>query len=91
MRVSAVPFFGLAAKMLDMPILDTTDVALGPKLPFIAAGEDIATGPATYSTSNPPTVYFRLAGQSEALLSLSESCSFSSTDSWNSQARRRSR
>jgi len=49
--------------MLDMPILDTTDVALGPKLPFIAAGEDIATGPATYSTSNPPVVYFRLAGQ----------------------------
>lgn len=49
--------------MIDMPILDTTDVALGPKLPFIAVGEDIATGPATYSTSDPPIVYFRLAGE----------------------------
>ncbi|GAA6022877.1 hypothetical protein JCM11491_007028 [Sporobolomyces phaffii] len=57
----SIPFFGLGAKMIDMPVLDTTDVALGVNLPFIATGEDIATGPATYSTSDPPTVYFRLA------------------------------
>ncbi|GAA5913639.1 uncharacterized protein JCM6883_004034 [Sporobolomyces salmoneus] len=63
----SVPFFGLGAKMIDMPILDTTDVALGPKLPFIAAGEDIATGPATYSTSDPPIVYFRLAAGTRRL------------------------
>ncbi|GAA5979678.1 hypothetical protein JCM5350_003809 [Sporobolomyces pararoseus] len=63
----SVPFFGLGAKMIDMPILDTTDVALGPKLPFIAVGEDIATGPATYSTSDPPIVYFRLAAGTRKL------------------------
>ncbi|GAA6060985.1 hypothetical protein JCM10212_000671 [Sporobolomyces blumeae] len=60
-ETSSIPFFGLSANMIDMPILDTTDVALGPNLPFIAAGEDIATGPATYSRSDPPVVYFRLA------------------------------
>ncbi|GAA5939392.1 uncharacterized protein JCM15063_004509 [Sporobolomyces koalae] len=63
----SVPFFGLSAKMIDMPILDTTDVALGAYLPFIAAGEDIATGPATYTTDNPPVLYFRLAAGTRRL------------------------
>ncbi|GAA5857730.1 hypothetical protein JCM1840_000887 [Sporobolomyces johnsonii] len=62
-----VPFFGLAAKMIDMPILDTTNVVLGVFYPFIALGQDISTGMTTYSKSNPPTVYFRMAAGSRRL------------------------
>ncbi|CEQ43168.1 SPOSA6832_05076, partial [Sporobolomyces salmonicolor] len=62
-----VPFFGLAAKMIDMPILDTTDYVLGVFYPFVALGQDISTGMTTYSKSDPPTVYFRMAAGSRRL------------------------
>ncbi|GAA5897987.1 hypothetical protein JCM8208_003218 [Rhodotorula glutinis] len=62
-----VPFFGLSARMIDMPVLDTTGVALGPNLPFLAVGQDIATAPITVSRSNAPTVFFRLAAGTRRL------------------------
>ncbi|GAA6050305.1 hypothetical protein JCM3770_002954 [Rhodotorula araucariae] len=62
-----VPYFGLAARMIDMPILDTTDVALGATVPFLAVGQDIATGAITVSRSNPAYIYFRLAAGTRRL------------------------
>ncbi|GAA5921646.1 hypothetical protein JCM3775_001744 [Rhodotorula graminis] len=62
-----VPFFGLASRMIDMPVLDTTGAALGPNLPFLAVGQDIATAPITVSRSNAPTVFFRLAAGTRRL------------------------
>ncbi|GAA5999830.1 hypothetical protein JCM10207_005930 [Rhodosporidiobolus poonsookiae] len=62
-----VPYFGLAARMVDLPVLDTTNQVLGPYLPFVAKGESIQTGPMTYSRSNPPIAYFRLASGSRRL------------------------
>ncbi|BGP32519.1 hypothetical protein JCM10296v2_004300 [Rhodotorula toruloides] len=63
----SLPFFGLGARMVDMPVLDTTNVALGPNLPFIAVGQNIQTGPTTFSESNPAVVYFRLAAGTRRL------------------------
>uniref|UniRef100_A0A0K3CFE5 BY PROTMAP: gi/472583139/gb/EMS20793.1/ subtilisin-like protease [Rhodosporidium toruloides NP11] gi/647397360/emb/CDR40336.1/ RHTO0S05e01794g1_1 [Rhodosporidium toruloides] n=1 Tax=Rhodotorula toruloides TaxID=5286 RepID=A0A0K3CFE5_RHOTO len=63
----SLPFFGLGARMLDMPVLDTTNVALGPNLPFIAVGQNIQTGPTTFSESDPAVVYFRLAAGTRRL------------------------
>ncbi|GEM09984.1 subtilisin-like protease [Rhodotorula toruloides] len=63
----SLPFFGLGARMIDMPVLDTTNVALGPYLPFIAVGQNIQTGPTTFSESNPAVVYFRLAAGTRRL------------------------
>ncbi|GAA5967711.1 hypothetical protein JCM11641_005742 [Rhodosporidiobolus odoratus] len=62
-----IPFFGLAARMYDMPVLDTTDVALGAFLPFLAKGQDIQTGPSTYTFADPPIAYFRLAAGTRRL------------------------
>ncbi|GAA6041120.1 hypothetical protein JCM8097_004125 [Rhodosporidiobolus ruineniae] len=55
-----LPFFGLAARMLDMPIFDTTNTVLGVSLPFLAQGNYVQTGPLVYSRSNPPTAIWRL-------------------------------
>ncbi|GAA5820677.1 hypothetical protein JCM11251_003108 [Rhodosporidiobolus azoricus] len=62
-----VPFFGMGARMFDMPLFDRTNVALGPYLPFVAAGPDIQTGPAVYTRSNPPIAYWRLGAGSRIL------------------------
>ncbi|BGP48624.1 hypothetical protein JCM10450v2_004500 [Rhodotorula kratochvilovae] len=62
-----VPYFGLASRMIDMPIIDTTDIALGATVPFLAVGQDIATGAITISRRNPAYVYFRLAAGTRRL------------------------
>ncbi|GAA5902564.1 hypothetical protein JCM6882_009318 [Rhodosporidiobolus microsporus] len=62
-----VPFFGMAARMYDMPLFDRTNTALGPYLPFVARGEAIQTGPTVYSRSNPPVAYYRLGAGSRVL------------------------
>ncbi|GAA6003704.1 uncharacterized protein JCM10292_000694 [Rhodotorula paludigena] len=63
-----VPYFGLGARMVDMPVLDTTDVALGPRLPFIAVGEDILAESAIVIARNDPAIiYFRLAAGTRRL------------------------
>jgi hypothetical protein len=52
-------------------VLDSTAAALGATLPFIAVGQDIQSGPANFSLSDPngpPTCYFRLAGGTRILL-----------------------
>lgn len=69
----AVPFFGLAARMYDMPVIDTTDQTLGAFLPFMAV-EDINVGSATYSDSEIPTVFWRLGGALLLSLPPSSSC-----------------
>lgn len=51
-------------------MLDSTSTALGAAVPFIAAGQDIQSGPITYSLSGsqgPPICYFRLAGGTRRL------------------------
>ncbi|ORY84131.1 peptidase S8/S53 domain-containing protein [Leucosporidium creatinivorum] len=63
----SVPYFGVAANMIDMPILDTTDVALGPRYPFLAVGEDILTGTGSYARDGNLVIYFRLAGGTRRL------------------------
>ncbi|GAA5924678.1 hypothetical protein JCM10213_000413 [Rhodosporidiobolus nylandii] len=67
LQTFTIPYFGLAARMYDLPVLDTTDVALGAFLPFLAKGQDIQTGPLTYTSSNAPTAYFRLASGTRRL------------------------
>ncbi|POY75116.1 hypothetical protein BMF94_1746 [Rhodotorula taiwanensis] len=65
-----IPYMGLAGKLSDMPVLDSTSTALGAAVPFIAAGQDIQSGPITYSLSGsqgPPICYFRLAGGTRRL------------------------
>ncbi|KDE09332.1 hypothetical protein, variant [Microbotryum lychnidis-dioicae p1A1 Lamole] len=58
-----VPYFGLAAKMIDMPVLDTTDKAIGAFYPFLGlAGGDIAQGGEAISMADGVTILFRLAG-----------------------------
>ncbi|GAA5984107.1 hypothetical protein JCM10908_006053 [Rhodotorula pacifica] len=66
-----IPFLGLLGQLVDMPVLDSTAVALGAALPFVAVGQDIQSGPANFSLSSPngpPTCYFRLAGATRTLL-----------------------
>ncbi|KAM0791589.1 hypothetical protein ACM66B_006032 [Microbotryomycetes sp. NB124-2] len=60
----AVPYFGQAARMFDMPVLDTTgDLGL-PNFPFMATGEDINNGGASYPRDGSLEIYFRNAGAS---------------------------
>ncbi|BGP55847.1 hypothetical protein JCM8202v2_003454 [Rhodotorula sphaerocarpa] len=64
-RAYTIPYVGLAAKMIDMPILDSTSQALGVAVPFIAVGQNIQSGPTNFSLSDPqgpPICYYRLAG-----------------------------
>lgn len=56
-----------------MPVLDTTDVALGPRYPFLAVGEDILTGTGSYARDGSLVIYFRLAGELNIDASLRES------------------
>ncbi|GAA5857877.1 hypothetical protein JCM1840_000947 [Sporobolomyces johnsonii] len=61
----AVPFFGLSAKMSDMPVLDTTaTVYEDVKYPFIVGNSaaSIMMGPQTFSKDSGFTVYTRFAG-----------------------------
>ncbi|GAA6060992.1 hypothetical protein JCM10212_000678 [Sporobolomyces blumeae] len=64
-----VPFFGLSARMVDMPIIDTTATVYGEvKYPFIADGGGNALEAAsTVSANRPLTVYTRLAGGTRRL------------------------
>ncbi|GAA5969904.1 hypothetical protein JCM21900_004187 [Sporobolomyces salmonicolor] len=61
----SVPFFGLSARMSDMPVLDTTaTIYEDVKYPFIVGGSaaSIMTAPQTFSKDIGFTVYTRLAG-----------------------------
>jgi hypothetical protein len=53
-----------------LPVLDTTDVALGPRYPFLAVGEDILTGTGSYARDGSLVIYFRLAGELSSIASL---------------------
>ncbi|SCZ88100.1 BZ3500_MvSof-1268-A1-R1_Chr2-1g04189 [Microbotryum saponariae] len=58
-----VPYFGLAAKMIDMPVLDTTDKAIGAFYPFLGLADGgIAQGGEAISMADGVTILFRLAG-----------------------------
>jgi len=58
----SVPYFGLAAAMYDMPVLDTTDTINGPgyAYPFVI-NDDIVYAATNFTTDSGPTVLFRLA------------------------------
>ncbi|GAA5999864.1 hypothetical protein JCM10207_005946 [Rhodosporidiobolus poonsookiae] len=58
----SVPYFGVAAAMSDMPVLDTTATIYGDvAYPFIATGFDYQTGPNSYGFATGFDIYMRLA------------------------------
>ncbi|GAA5893796.1 uncharacterized protein JCM6883_003638 [Sporobolomyces salmoneus] len=65
----AVPFFGLVARMSDMPVLDSTARVYGEmKYPFLTGSDgNYLNSPATLSINRAITVYTRLAGGTRLL------------------------
>lgn len=64
-----VPYFGLFARMVDMPVLDSTAAIYGDqKYPFVVDDTDAyITKPSTVSLNRAITVYTRLAGGTSRL------------------------
>ncbi|KAK4047156.1 hypothetical protein OIV83_005608 [Microbotryomycetes sp. JL201] len=60
----AVPYFGQAARLFDMPVFDTTGALGLPNFPFMATGEEINNGGASYPRDGSLEIYFRNAGAS---------------------------
>jgi len=69
-----VPYMGVAARMRDMPVIDSTEWAFGFKTPVITgAGMSIQNGPQTYTFQNgdfPTIIYRRTAGTPILVLDL---------------------
>ncbi|KAK4046310.1 hypothetical protein OIO90_006608 [Microbotryomycetes sp. JL221] len=63
----SIAYFGQAARLFDMPVLDTTPNALGANLPFMAQGQDINNGGAQYPRDGSVEIYFRNAAASRSV------------------------